>query len=199
MQLAGKGRRIVLRLSCKRCAAAAKLIEMCPNPRILNGRQLPVVLGLLLACSAAGCAPNDFTPQVLQAYISPSPPSTEVPHKSAYSPAPRFPFPAGNADLLRPVGSSDTLNFASPVDAATLEVTSMSLLELGVGPVPGTVALSSTRAIFKPERPMSVNALHMLSLTQGITMSRGRLIRYQYRRFFWSGDTLQQSGNHPPS
>ena len=75
----------------------------------------------------------------------------------------------------------------------------MSLLELGVGPVPGTVALSSTRAIFKPERPMSVNALHMLSLTQGITMSRGRLIRYQYRRFFWSGDTLQQSGNHPPS
>ena len=137
-------------------------------------RPLLVLAALSLAAVLASCASNDLTNQVLQAHVSvvsvmPKNDSTGV-------------------SVLAPGVAS----FLDPVDSREASVLSWTLTDADGHAVPGTVDVQGSTASFTPDAALQPFTAYRYTITTGVRMQRGQLVR---DLFEWSFST----GAAPPT
>ncbi|MFN8589457.1 MAG: Ig-like domain-containing protein [Candidatus Eisenbacteria bacterium] len=131
---------------------------------------------LLLAFAAVAgtlaltsCAQNDLSNQVLQAHVGvtsvmPRNDSTEV---SVFAPG--------------------VANFLDSVDSREAAVMTWTLTDAAGNLVPGTVSIGATQGRFTPDAPLQGFTAYRFTLTTGVRLQRGQLVRDAIEWSFTTG------------
>ena len=132
-------------------------------------RPLPVLAALSVAAALASCASNDLTNQVLQAHVGvvsvmPKNDSTNV---SVFAPG--------------------VANFLDAVDSREAAVMSWTLTDAAGNAVPGTIDLQGNTGSFTPEAALQPFTAYRYTITTGVRMERGHLVRDQFEWNFSTG------------
>lgn len=127
---------------------------------------LAVIAGATLLNS---CASNERTNQTLQAYVG----ITSVMPRNDST----------GVSVLAPGVAS----FQDDVDAKEAAVMSWTLRDADGQLVPGSVDIQATRGSFTPTSALAPNTAYRYSLTTGVRMERGQIVRDIYEWSFTTG------------
>ncbi|MCC6652032.1 MAG: Ig-like domain-containing protein [Candidatus Eisenbacteria bacterium] len=131
---------------------------------------LPLAMLAAVTLSAlSSCASNDLSSQVLQAHIG------------IVSVMPR----ADSAGVS--VNAPGVVSFVDDLDSREAAVLSFTLTDAAGNVVAGTVDLLSNAATFTPAAPLAPNTAHRFSITTGVRLVRGKLVRDVYEWNFATG------------
>lgn len=141
----------------------------------MSRRLLSLFLLAIFAIAApsalTSCASNDLSSQVLQAHVG------------VVSTIPRADSVGVSVDAPGVVNFTDTLD---PREAAVL---SFTLTDAAGNAVEGTVDLLATAATFTPAAPLAPNTAYRYSITTGVRLVRGKLVRDLYEWNFSTGSS----------